>query len=969
VKRRRAEAGAAAAVLAAAVVAALAMLAAGVFGPSGRPATTTVAGSGAGATPLVTGVSANGRYLVDQNGNPFLLNGDSDWDLAWALSPADQQTFLADRAQNGFNTVMTDLVGSPGTMNGNDDGSNYAGVVPFTGSAYTPNPAYWDAIGTFFNEAAANGISVLAIPIDAYATGNVFGSMSDAEAQSFGTWLSNRFPAAQYPGIVWMMGNDYGDDGPGCCGSQFQSQYQSLLKGFAAAGDTRPTTIEDGYNESYSSQGTIGSTVTLNASYNYHPTYSSTLAAYAAKDEPVFFVEGAYENASNANPDSPLDLRKQLGWTMTSGGTGSFYGNDSLWKFVSGWQSQLDTSDVAQRHAFDAAIAGTKWWAMQPDTGSRLVTAGRNNEWPGGAAGSQTPTTADATYGNYVTAAYTPDGTSALIYNPDSSENSIALSATVLAANPDIIRVDPTNGATTNLGWTTSPPGGTNAAGDHDWLYIITAGGSGAATSTTTTLTSSQNASMTGQQVTYTATVSPAPDGGTVSFSDGGTVISTCAAPLLSGQATCAITYATAGTHTVTAAYSGDSNFTSSSTVTGLSQLVTGIKGVFHALPTAIRITDTRTKSGFPNAGHHLVGGVPLTIQVAGVDGAGGVPASGAAAAVLNVTVTNPTTASYLTVWPTGSAQPRASNLNFAAGQTVPNLVEVGLGAGGQVSVVNAGGTTDVLVDVQGYTAPLSSAGAGLYNPLTPIRITDTRTNSGLPNAGHHLTSRGTLNVQVAGAGLVPTTGVAAVVLNVTVTNPTAASYLTVWPAGGSQPGTSNLNFRAGETVANRVIVPVGSNGRVSVFNHGGTVDVIADVGGYFTDGSTPTATGLQFTPIVPTRIADTRAQSGFPNASRTLDAKSILPVQVTGAGGVPTVGVGAAVLNVTVTNSTQPGFLTIWCQCQGVNQPNTSDLNWARGVTVPNLVVAHVGSTGAVSVYNSAGTDDVVVDVSGWYS
>jgi hypothetical protein len=442
------------------------------------PATTTVAGSGAGATPLVTGVSANGRYLVDQNGNPFLLNGDSDWDLAWALSPADQQTFLADRAQNGFNTVMTDLVGSPGTMNGNDDGSNYAGVVPFTGSAYTPNPAYWDAIGTFFNEAAANGISVLAIPIDAYATGNVFGSMSDAEAQSFGTWLSNRFPAAQYPGIVWMMGNDYGDDGPGCCGSQFQSQYQSLLKGFAAAGDTRPTTIEDGYNESYSSQGTIGSTVTLNASYNYHPTYSSTLAAYAAKDEPVFFVEGAYENASNANPDSPLDLRKQLGWTMTSGGTGSFYGNDSLWKFVSGWQSQLDTSDVAQRHAFDAAIAGTKWWAMQPDTGSRLVTAGRNNEWPGGAAGSQTPTTADATYGNYVTAAYTPDGTSALIYVPDVTKDDITLSATVLAANPTITAVDPTNGATKSLGWTTTPAStlGANAAGDHDRLLLIRAG-------------------------------------------------------------------------------------------------------------------------------------------------------------------------------------------------------------------------------------------------------------------------------------------------------------------------------------------------------------------------------------------------------------------------------------------------------------------------------------------------------------
>jgi hypothetical protein len=390
---------------------------------------------------------------------------------------------------------------------------------------------------------------------------------------------------------------------------------------------------------------------------------------------------------------------------------------------------------------------------------------------------------------------------------------------------------------------------------------------------------------------------------------------------------------------------------------------------------TPARITDTRNNSGFPKAGHHLVAGAaPLNVQVIG---AGGV-VSGAAAVVLNVTVTNPTQASFLTVWPTGSPQPNASNLNFGANQTVPNLVEVGLGTNGQVSVSTHTGTLDVIVDVEGYTAPLSSAGTGLYNPLTPARITDTRNNSGFPNAGHHLVAGpgvAPLNVQVTGAGKVPGSaahpqGVAAVTLNVTVTNPTKPSFLTVWPAGQPRPTASNVNFTAGETVPNRVIVPVGQNGQVSVFNNAGTADVIVDVGGYFTDSSNPAATGFQFTPISPARITDTRNNSGFPNAGHHLVAGpgvAPLNVQVTGAGGIPTTGIAASVVNVTVTNATQASFLTVWPQ--GVTRPNASDLNWTKGATVPNVVVVKVGATGAVSVFNKAGTVDVIVDASGWYS
>ncbi len=426
------------------------------------------------ATPFLSGSSANGRYTVDQNGNPFLINADTDWSLAWALNATDQNTFLADRVNDGFNTVLTDLVGND-LMSGHTNGANYAGDLPFTGGNFTPNPAYWAKIDTFFQEAAAKGITVFALPVDFYATqgSNTFANMTNAQALAFGQFLANRYPVSQYPGIVWMEGNDYGGEGEGCCNQGFVTQYQNLLTGL---GTSRPTTIEQGFYESLSSDGaTLGPLMSLNSAYDYHPTYEVILRGYAAKTIPVFFLEGAYENATTGFPSAPLDIRKQLGWTMTSGGTGSFYGNDTLWQFNSGWQSQLDSTIVLQRKALNAAFAGINWQNLHPDTTNQLVTAGRNSQLTARDTYQTSPATDDSTYGWYVTAGYSSDGKLGVIYNPDTTRNHITVSSSVLGTNPTITAVDPTNGARTNLGWTTTPTMGANAAGDHDWLFIITA--------------------------------------------------------------------------------------------------------------------------------------------------------------------------------------------------------------------------------------------------------------------------------------------------------------------------------------------------------------------------------------------------------------------------------------------------------------------------------------------------------------
>jgi hypothetical protein len=393
-----------------------------------------------------------------------------------------------------------------------------------------------------------------------------------------------------------------------------------------------------------------------------------------------------------------------------------------------------------------------------------------------------------------------------------------------------------------------------------------------------------------------------------------------------------------------------------------LTAITTAAGGTFHPL-TPVRILDTRNGTG----------GVPvaplgqratLNVQIAGQ---GGVPATSVGAVVLNVTATNTTEASYLTVFPAGVAVPLASNLNWSAGQTVAKLVTVGLGAGA-VSAYNRAGSADLIFDVAGYySTPDQSPGPnGLFNPLVPSRLLDTRTGNGAPMA--KLTQGQTLNLQVTGRGGVPASGVSAVVLNVTATNPSTAGYLTVFPASLATPLASSLNFRAGETVPNRVIVGVSSGGQVSIFNQKGTTDVVADVNGWFTD-TTSGGTGSRFTPLTPTRILDSRYGTG--GFSTPWGPASGRAVGVAGLGGVPSMADAnpptAVVANLTVTDTTASSALIAWPDSAA--RPTSSDVNWPRAGTVPNPVIVQVGPTGNVDLYNIAGCANVILDVVGWFT
>jgi murein DD-endopeptidase MepM/ murein hydrolase activator NlpD len=376
--------------------------------------------------------------------------------------------------------------------------------------------------------------------------------------------------------------------------------------------------------------------------------------------------------------------------------------------------------------------------------------------------------------------------------------------------------------------------------------------------------------------------------------------------------------------------------------------------GQFRALAPA-RILDTRNNIG--GIGTQIRGGQTVNLAVVGT---GGVPASGVAAVILNVTVTGAGGPGYLTLFPTGSLRPQSSSINYRAGDTVANLVQAPVGTGGYASIFVGGAAVHVIADVAGYYTSDVSTGNGLYHPLTPARIADSRSGVGLavapgPNQAADL--------QVTGRGGVPSSGVSGIIVNLTATNPTAAGWLSVSPSGVGVPGTSNVNFIAGQTIANRVVTGVGPDGKVTIRNGPGTVQVVVDVVGWFSDASAPAATSGRYLGLLPTRVLDTRSGIG---GVGTLNPGQTLAT-IAGLGGIPPGGAAAVILNLTATNATGTSFLSVYPS--NASYPNTSDLNISAGESRANHDVLRLGADGRIAIYNAVGRVDAIIDVAGYYS
>ena len=393
--------------------------------------------------------------------------------------------------------------------------------------------------------------------------------------------------------------------------------------------------------------------------------------------------------------------------------------------------------------------------------------------------------------------------------------------------------------------------------------------------------------------------------------------------------------------------------------VGGSASAAVPVQGTFTPLD-PVRVLDTRDGTGVADQHRGPLGAGQVTeLTMAGISG---VPAVGAGAVVLNVTATEAPGDGFITSFPCGEARPTASNLNFTHGVNVPNQVTVKVGVDGKVCFF-ASAKVQLIADLSGWYANDFAARPGYrYHELDPARILDTRDGTGTgTRTVSPLAAGEVLALDVDGVGGIPATGARAVTMNVTTTDPAEAGFLTVFPCDRPRPNASNVNFdSSAPAVANLVTVRTGGDGQVC-FYASMSVNVIADVQGYFAEGP-----GVEFTATSPVRLLDTRDGTGVAtHRAGPLGRGEVFVLHVTGANGVPQ-DARAVLLNVTATQSDGDGFITVF-PC-GHARPNASNLNVVHGVDRANLVKARVGSNGNVCFFAQHGTQ-IIADLDGWFT
>jgi hypothetical protein len=416
-------------------------------------------------------VSANGRYLVDQNDKPFLITGDSPQALTVNLSEAEADAFLADRAAAGFNLVWVNLLCATYT-GGRPDGSTYDGIVPFTtpDDLSTPNEAFFTRVDRMIELAATHGIVVLLDPAETGSYLSVLNANGVTKARNYGRYLGTRYRS--FDNIIWMSGNDFqtwmnaGDD----------AVVQAVARGIHDTDDRHIHTVELDYQVSGSlDDPTWAPLIELNASYTYFPIYAQVLTDYDRPNAiPTFLVEANYEFEHNAADEgTPEILRRQAYWALLSGAAGQLYGNHYTWPFSDGWQDHLDTPGSAEMTLVKFLFEPRQWWNLIPDQSHTVLTAGYGTYSDSGALGAN----------DYATAARTPDGSLVMAYLPTLRTATVDLTA--LGGAVTASWYDPIDGSFqsiagspfANTGTHNFTPPGSHGDGSADWVLVLEASG------------------------------------------------------------------------------------------------------------------------------------------------------------------------------------------------------------------------------------------------------------------------------------------------------------------------------------------------------------------------------------------------------------------------------------------------------------------------------------------------------------
>ena len=474
---------------------------------------------------------------------------------------------------------------------------------------------------------------------------------------------------------------------------------------------------------------------------------------------------------------------------------------------------------------------------------------------------------------------------------------------------------------------------------------------SGNAPTCTVPMTQDQTVTATFTQNSYTLTVSTF-GSGTVTSNDG----------YINCPGTCSHTYLSLTNVTLTATpaqgwsfsgWTGQCTGVGSCTLTMLGNYsVTGVfvqpgHGSQFVPVTPCRLIDTR--SGSP-----IQGGTYQNFNISTL-GSCGIPTT-ATAYSLNLTIlpTGPSVG-YVTVWPTGKAQPITSTMNSQDGRVKADAVIVAADSTNSVSVYSTD-TSNILLDVDGYFTTPGSQTYEFY-PLTPCRVVDTRGTNG-PLGGPRLVANTERDFPLRSSSCIPSgLNIAAYSLNVTaVPNPSGQQlgYLTVWPTGTTQPNTSTLNNNTATIVANAAIVAPGTSGQIAVYPNA-TTDLLIDINGYF---AAPGTGGLSLYTAAQCRVIDTRQNQGQPwQGERT--------IPVTGSVCAEPSSAQAYIFNATALPSGILGYLTLWADGQA--QPITSTLNAYDGYTTNNMAIVST-TDGSIDAYAS-GLTQLLLDITGYFA
>jgi len=427
--------------------------------------------------------SANGRYLVGDNGLPFLLVGDSPQPLFVNVSTTDALTYYASRQGYGVNTLWVNLLCADYTF-GRTDGKTFDLVAPFnTGSdpstydLSTPNSTYFSRMDTFIRTAENYGIGFLLNPCE---TGGWLGTLSgngNTASYNYGAFVGARYK--NFPNIIWMNGNDFANYTDPTDAAYVEHVMQGIadndpyhlqtIELMAAASIPQSTTSLD----STASAGLC----TLNAAYSYDITYDILRHGYGqSPTTPTFLVEANYEGETLfSETDVPLRQRKQMWWTMTSGGCGHMFGGYPSYRLTTSpdWKVNLDATVVQNAANTMKFLKTRRWFDLVPDTTNVFLTGG---------AGTYGTNNTRVNASSYATAAVTADGHFGLVYTPGSATLTIAMSK--MAGATSARWYDPTNNTLGSLitGSTIANSGthnfvasGNNNAGDPDWVLVLEA--------------------------------------------------------------------------------------------------------------------------------------------------------------------------------------------------------------------------------------------------------------------------------------------------------------------------------------------------------------------------------------------------------------------------------------------------------------------------------------------------------------